>query len=226
MELFINRRYNIDKAYNYNIIHTNFAYFDTSNLGFSDTTPTDSHSLYNFGESLFVNHICHELFNDCDDLCLKTSDIGVITPYISQRNKIVREFSFSRNRSIKNIEVSTIDGYQGKEKKIIIISLVRSRKTNTDNEINNNSNTSLRFMEDLRRMNVMITRAQYLIIIIGDFSFFSQEVNYNEYLEYVKLNGYDLKDEYFPDNRLNTYKGRFGYHINSLRNRLRLRSNN
>mmetsp|Transcript_63832 Transcript_63832/g.54136 ORF Transcript_63832/g.54136 Transcript_63832/m.54136 type:complete len:86 (+) Transcript_63832:848-1105(+) len=56
-----------------------------------------------------------------------------------------------------NIEFNTIDGFQGREMDVIILSLVRSNK-----------NSNIGFLKDRRRMNVAITRAKYLLVVIGN----------------------------------------------------------
>ena len=75
-------------------------------------------------------------------------DIGIISPYADQV-KIIQEMT--------SVEVKTVDGFQGREKEIIIISTVRS-----------NENGNIGFLSDLRRLNVAITRAKRKLIIIGN----------------------------------------------------------
>lgn len=98
-------------------------------------------------------------------------DIGIISPYKAQvqylRNK-VRHSSFLRPlRDL--ITVHTIDGFQGQERDVVIISLVRA-----------NDEGSIGFLNDLRRMNVAITRARMKLIIIGDASTLTQKEFYKK----------------------------------------------
>ena len=79
---------------------------------------------------------------------MNEEDIGIISPYADQV-KIIQENT--------PIEVKTVDGFQGREKEIIIISTVRS-----------NDNGNIGFLSDLRRLNVAITRAKRKLIIIGN----------------------------------------------------------
>ena len=82
--------------------------------------------------------------------------------------------------SSMNITVQTIDGFQGQERDIIYISLVRS---NTDGEIG--------FLKDYRRINVAITRAKKLLVIVGDSATLGEDNFYNQLLEHLeKLNAY------------------------------------
>jgi superfamily I DNA and/or RNA helicase len=83
------------------------------------------------------------------------SDIGVITPYTQQVKEIVERLS--NNQIPKGVEVRTVDGFQGREKDIILISLVRS---NNENEIG--------FLINEQRMNVLLTRAKCAMIIFGN----------------------------------------------------------
>jgi superfamily I DNA and/or RNA helicase len=76
------------------------------------------------------------------------------------------------------ISVNTIDGFQGQERDVIYISLVRS---NTKNEIG--------FLSDYRRMNVAMTRARKLLVIIGDSSTIGNNKFYQALLEYCEKNG-------------------------------------
>lgn len=86
-------------------------------------------------------------------------DVGVISPYRAQvqylRSLIKKRVFFKPYRSL--ISVNTVDGFQGQERDVILISLVRS---NDDGQIG--------FLRDLRRMNVAITRARMKLIILGN----------------------------------------------------------
>ena len=86
-------------------------------------------------------------------------DVGVISPYRAQvqylRSLIKKRAFFKPYRSL--ISVNTVDGFQGQERDVILISLVRS---NDDGQIG--------FLRDLRRMNVAITRARMKLIILGN----------------------------------------------------------
>jgi len=96
---------------------------------------------------------------------LNAEDIGIISPYRAQvtllKEKLKQtEYDFA-SEDIKPtklaVEVSTVDGFQGREKEVIVLSLVRA---NPEGEVG--------FLEDERRMNVAVTRAKRLLIIIGD----------------------------------------------------------
>lgn len=86
-------------------------------------------------------------------------DVGIISPYRAQvqylRQKVKQSAFFKPFRSL--IAINTVDGFQGQERDIIIISLVRS-----------NDQGQIGFLQDLRRMNVAMTRARMKLIILGD----------------------------------------------------------
>lgn len=85
-------------------------------------------------------------------------DVGVISPYRAQvqyLRRLIKRLSFFRPFR-KNISVDTVDGFQGQERDVIVISMVRS-----------NDEGNLGFLRDLRRMNVAMTRARMKLIIIG-----------------------------------------------------------
>ena len=88
-------------------------------------------------------------------------DVGIISPYRAQvqfLRKMVRATEFFKPyRHL--ISVNTVDGFQGQERDVILISLVRA-----------NDNGEIGFLRDLRRMNVAITRARMKLIILGDAS--------------------------------------------------------
>ena len=103
-------------------------------------------------------------------------DVGIISPYRAQvqllRRLIGRHASFKPYRHL--ISINTVDGFQGQERDIIIISLVRSNKEG-----------QIGFLRDLRRMNVAITRARMKLIIIGDSSTMCHHPFYKRLFQYV-----------------------------------------
>ena len=93
-------------------------------------------------------------------------DIGIISPYADQV-KLIQEKT--------PVEVKTVDGFQGREKEIIIISTVRS-----------NSHGNIGFLKDLRRLNVAITRAKRKLIIIGNANTLITNPTYARLIEFVE----------------------------------------
>jgi senataxin len=82
--------------------------------------------------------------------------VGVITPYSQQLRELSRQFSDTLGASWRDkVEVSTVDGFQGREKDVIIVSLVRAQ------------DKGVGFLADVRRMCVSLTRGKYLLCVIG-----------------------------------------------------------
>ena len=104
-------------------------------------------------------------------------DVGVISPYRAQvqylRSQLKKKEWFKPFRQL--ITVNTVDGFQGQERDIILISLVRS-----------NDEGQIGFLRDLRRMNVAITRARMKLIILGDVQTMTRHPFYRKLYEYVE----------------------------------------
>ena len=103
-------------------------------------------------------------------------DIGVISPYRAQvqylKRLIKRKEFFKPFRHL--LSINTVDGFQGQERDIILISLVRS-----------NDEGQIGFLRDLRRMNVAITRARMKLIILGDTATITRHPFYKKLFEYT-----------------------------------------
>lgn len=102
-------------------------------------------------------------------------DVGIISPYRAQvqylRHLIKKTDFFKPFRKI--ISVNTVDGFQGQERDVILVSLVRS-----------NEEGQIGFLRDLRRMNVAITRARMKLIILGDVATLTRHPFYKKLWEY------------------------------------------
>ena len=104
-------------------------------------------------------------------------DVGVISPYRAQvqylRRLLKKKEFFKPYRSL--ISVNTVDGFQGQERDVILISLVRA-----------NDEGQIGFLRDLRRMNVAITRARMKLIILGDASTMTRHPFYKKLYDYIE----------------------------------------
>ena len=118
----------------------------------------------------YINKIGKERFLE------ERIDVGLISPYKAQvqylRQLIKRDAFFKPYRHL--ITINTVDGFQGQERDVILISLVRA---NEDGQIG--------FLNDLRRMNVAITRARMKLIILGDASTLTKHPFYKKLYEYI-----------------------------------------
>jgi superfamily I DNA and/or RNA helicase len=107
-------------------------------------------------------------------------DFGIISPYRAQVRlirKLLRWQKFFRTLR-GQITVNSVDGFQGQERDVIILSMVRDNEKGT-----------IGFLRDLRRMNVAITRARMKLIILGNAETLSQHKFYHHFIEYVKDHG-------------------------------------
>lgn len=114
-----------------------------------------------------------------DRILEENIDVGIISPYKGQVQLLRRMFKADRwwKTYRKLITVNTVDGFQGQERDVIVISLVRS---NAEGEIG--------FLRDLRRMNVAITRARMKLIILGDRNTLCRMPFYRRLAEYIDEN--------------------------------------
>ena len=104
-------------------------------------------------------------------------DVGIISPYRAQvqyLKKLIKKYEFFKPYR-RLISVNTVDGFQGQERDVILISLVRS-----------NDEGQIGFLKDLRRMNVAMTRARMKLIILGNKETMTQHPFYKKLWEYVE----------------------------------------
>lgn len=111
-------------------------------------------------------------------------DVGIISPYRAQvqyLKKLIKKYEFFKPYR-RLISVNTVDGFQGQERDVILISLVRS-----------NDEGQIGFLKDLRRMNVAMTRARMKLIILGNKDTMTKHPFYKKLWEYVEaINNYEL----------------------------------
>ena len=144
-----------------NAIH----FVDTAGASYDESAEPDGDSLFNLSEAdLVVEKVLALL-----EAGLSAAEIAVISPYSAQV-RLLRE-----RLPQAELEIDSVDGFQGREKEAVIVSLVRS-----------NREGQIGFLEDIRRMNVALTRARRKLIVIGDSAtitihpFYQRMVNYFE----------------------------------------------
>jgi DNA polymerase alpha-associated DNA helicase A len=124
---------------------------NTSGLDFFETKDLETLSSFNVAET----DLCKRMVDYLKDkLKAENKDIGIITPYSAQVSNLCHKIT---QEDYKGLEISTVDGFQGREKEIIILSLVRS-----------NQKHQVGFLSDSRRLNVAITRPRRMLVVIGD----------------------------------------------------------
>ncbi|XP_065567200.1 regulator of nonsense transcripts 1-like [Artemia franciscana] len=109
---------------------------------------------------------------------IKPEQIGVVTPYEGQRAYLVQYLQYQgslHSKLYQEMEIASVDAFQGREKDIIIISCVRS-----------NEHQGIGFLNDPRRLNVALTRAKYGIIIVGNPKVLAKQWVWNNLLHFYK----------------------------------------
>jgi hypothetical protein len=122
-------------------------FIDTAGAGYDEQTEPDGESRLNPAEAAVVCRQVHALLA----AGVTADQVAVIAPYAAQV-RLVRE-----KLRVAGLEIDSIDGFQGREKEAVVLSLVRS---NNEGEIG--------FLADIRRMNVALTRARRKLVVVGD----------------------------------------------------------
>lgn len=165
------------------MFESSIVFIDTAGTGYEESKSNESESIQNEGE---VNFLVNLLQIMREQLELGKHDIGIIAPYREQIKKIKDLVSTSKLENFYNdqIEINTVDSFQGREKDIILLSMTRS---NEDGEIG--------FLKDYRRMNVSLTRARNLLVVIGDSTTLQNDAFYSRFITYCQENG-DYRSAY------------------------------
>ena len=144
---------------------------DTAGRGFEEETPEASESKANEGEAALAAAEVERLL----EKGLAPADIAVIAPYDAQVQRL-RQMLVARLD--QGLEVDTVDGFQGREKEAVVVTLVRS---NEDGEVG--------FLADIRRMNVALTRARKKLVVIGDSATVSRHPFYEGFFRDAEKQG-------------------------------------
>lgn len=140
-------------------------FVDTAGANLNEQLERDGESKLNPGEGKLVVQLTGELL----DAGIRPDQIAIIAPYAAQ----VR---WLRNQSgLKEIEIDTVDGFQGREKEVVLITMTRS-----------NDRGEIGFLADTRRTNVALTRARRKLIVIGDSATLGGNEFYSKMLEYFE----------------------------------------
>lgn len=167
-------------------------WIDTAKLGFEEQTNPLSQSRLNTSEAFLLLKTLRDYVRTLgmQRMINDRIDFGIISPYKSQvqlLRRLIKQSNFLKPL-LPQISVNTVDGFQGQERDVILISMVRG---NDDGRIG--------FLNDLRRMNVAITRARMKLIILGDTSTLSQTPFYRKLIEHVAENGRMVIEEPEPE---------------------------
>jgi len=129
------------------LTETALHFIDTAGASYDEKIESNGESRFNPLEADLVMQKVKDLL----DTGLAAQEIAVISPYLAQV-RLLRE-----RLKQTGIEIDSVDGFQGREKEAVVVSLVRS-----------NRNGEIGFLQDVRRMNVALTRARRKLIVIGD----------------------------------------------------------
>jgi predicted DNA helicase len=151
-------------------LHEPLVFIDTTNTSASEAKPERSTSFYNEKEAF----LCIEYTRELLKMGLNPEDIGIITPYAAQIKTIKKGLETEKIA----VETKTVDGFQGQEKEVIIISFVR---TNKKGEIG--------FLKDGRRLNVSLTRAKRKLICIGNQKTLQYDNLFKAFFTFIKKQG-------------------------------------
>jgi len=143
-------------------------FIDTAGAGYDEEVPPDGESRRNPQEADVVVQKVRALF----DAGVDPADVAVITPYSAQVRHLREKLSRPR------LQIDSVDGFQGREKEAVVISLVRS-----------NPNGEIGFLADVRRMNVALTRARRKLILVGDSATLASHPFFGRLLEYCESIG-------------------------------------
>jgi predicted DNA helicase len=143
-------------------------FIDTAGASFDEEQEEEGDSRFNPQEADLVVKKVNELLS----YGLSAGQIAVISPYSAQV-KYLRE-----KIKLPELEIDSVDGFQGREKEAVIVSLVRS---NREGEVG--------FLADTRRMNVALTRAKRKLIVIGDSATITSHAFYQRMVEYFESIG-------------------------------------
>jgi len=161
---------------------------DTAGRGFEEETPEASESKVNEGEAALAVAEVERIIQKG----VRSADIAVIAPYDAQVQRLRQLFAarLAEERALpatgggrrpehtfEGLEIDTVDGFQGREKEAVVVTLVRS-----------NDEGDLGFLADIRRMNVALTRARKKLVVIGDSATVSRHPFYEAFFRDAEEN--------------------------------------
>jgi ATP-dependent RNA/DNA helicase IGHMBP2 len=162
-------------------------WIDTAGSGYTDQQEAESLSTFNPEEARFACTYLNDTVKRIGFARFKQENwtIGLIAPYGAQvrmlRNLIFETFEYPNLKAFSDlITIDTVDGFQGQERDLMLISLTRS-----------NEKGEIGFLSDTRRMNVALTRAKRKLILIGDSGTLAQNPFFDALLRY-----FEEKDAY------------------------------
>ncbi|MFY0605077.1 MAG: AAA family ATPase [Cyclobacteriaceae bacterium] len=157
------------------------AFIDTAGCGYDEKLNQETLSTYNEEEAGFVLRRLEKTLESLPDDERERLSIGIIAPYKAQAEVLknqLRHFDYSE-AVLKNITIQSVDAFQGQERDIMMISLVRS-----------NPRGEIGFLSNVRRMNVAMTRARHLLVMVGDSATLSSNEFFDELIQDLQTRGF------------------------------------
>ncbi|MBK8491718.1 MAG: AAA family ATPase [Saprospirales bacterium] len=157
--------------------HEPVTFIDTAGCGFEEVVKEEFQSRYNPQEFHILCEHLYQLVESYGDHPLPS--IALISPY---REQVIHMESVVKEDALLSslpLTINTIDGFQGQERDVVYISLVRS-----------NPKGQIGFLSDFRRMNVAMTRARKLLVVVGDSATIATHDFYQALLDYVDRKGH------------------------------------
>ena len=149
---------------------TPLEFIDTAGAEYEEQLEPDGESKLNPKEADLVI----QLIGDLIEAGISPEEMGIIAPYAAQARLLRGKLN------VIGLEIDTVDGFQGREKEVIIVTMVRS-----------NDRREIGFLADTRRTNVALTRARRKLIVIGDSATLASHQFYADMLEHFEtLNAY------------------------------------
>jgi ATP-dependent RNA/DNA helicase IGHMBP2 len=170
-------------------------FIDTAGCGYEEKYNPENQSVSNAEEAnLLLKHL-HTLLEHIQATnpagLQEKFRIGIISPYRAQVTYLQAQMlSYPLLSAVqKSISIGTVDGFQGQEREIVYISMVRS-----------NGRGEIGFLNDIRRMNVALTRAKMRLVVIGDSATLSAHPFYRAFLDYIEeIHAYKSAWEFMND---------------------------
>jgi superfamily I DNA and/or RNA helicase len=152
-------------------------FIDTAGTGFEEKLHPRFKSRYNDGETdILIEHMLdlRSAVPPEDEL----PSVAVITPYRQQVVQAEDRLETEGRLADFSLTINTVDGFQGRERDVVYLSLVRS-----------NEKGEIGFLSDYRRMNVALTRARKYLVVIGDSATIGNDPFFARFLKYVENHG-------------------------------------
>jgi len=164
------------------LLNTALDFIDTAGCGYTEIINPESLSIANPEEAqLLIKHLKMVLAQIAlSKDAGKRINIGIISPYKEQVQYLTNQINADEELEPykSKIAIKTVDGFQGQERDIIYISMVRS-----------NDQREIGFLSDIRRMNVALTRAKKKLVVIGDSATIGNHSFYKDFLDYAESIG-------------------------------------